>query len=107
MASVTFGQRVLGSLRAFRSDSSIEDLFQQLFDGEEIVPAGARERYEHQLAEDPLLAPLYMVPISGAQIARLRRLGKLARGPDDVWVADVPYDPSWGLDLTAENAASV
>src|SRR5690606_33570832 len=78
------------------STPELASLFDDLFDGYEVVPACHFEAYRKLLREEPLRAPFYKVPVTRAQLGKLSRLGKLRRS-NDVLVADVPYDTRTGL----------
>ena len=52
-----FEERVLASLRPFATDESIEDLFDRLFDGVEVLPETEEAEYIRRRDEQPLLAP--------------------------------------------------
>lgn len=72
--------------------------------GTEVLPASLVARFEKLAGDDPIAAFSLLVPISYAQFERLRREKQLqlVRGEDyEVWVASVPYDSDYGLNLTA------
>jgi hypothetical protein len=98
---IAFTERVLSSLRAFDSDERLDALFEQQFDGDEVVPIALLPAYEERLEQDPLLAPEYLVPVSGRQMARLRREGRLRYRPRGPAVADVPI-PASGASISRE-----
>jgi hypothetical protein len=104
---IAFTERVLSSLRAFDSDQRLEALFEQQFDGDEVIPASLLSTYEETLERDPLLAPLYLVPVSGRRIARLRREGRWRDRPHGPAVAPVSYSADWGLDLSGDLAHAI
>lgn len=89
--------------RPLASHPELADLFDQLFDGSEVVPAALASEYQTLLAERPLEAAGLRVPVSHGQRMRLCKKGLLERrgaraAPFDV--ASVPYDETRGLDLT-------
>ena len=93
----TFSTQVLASCRPFGSDAKIEGLFDQLFDGYEVLPASLEHEYRRRMEEQPLLAPGLLIPITGRQYFSLRGRGRLRR-MGWVDVADCPYTEQ-GLEL--------
>lgn len=93
-----FRQRVIESIRPFQSDPAIQDLFEEQFDGDEILPEQLLPEYEQQWEWDPLLAPLLLVPVTRSQLMRLRREGRLYKLQDCTLVARVAYSSQRGLD---------
>lgn len=96
-AKSDFRQRVLESLRPFQSDSSIRELFEEQFEGEEVLPEPLLDEYVQQLEDDPLLAPLFLVPVTHRQLMRLRREGRIYK-LDYTLVARAAYSLERGLD---------
>lgn len=86
----------LATLRAFEADRTLEEQFDQLFNGTEVLPRSLFEEY-HRLRESSVLeASGLLVPLSWQRLARLRG----AWGADEelgVKVLDVPYCPHRGL----------
>jgi CRISPR-associated endonuclease/helicase Cas3 len=91
-----YRRSVIETNRPLESHEDLKELFDEQFDGTEVVPLSLRGEYEHRLEEDPLTAPGLRVPVSQGQWFRLRRTGRLV----DSEFADVPYSPTLGLDLT-------
>jgi CRISPR-associated endonuclease/helicase Cas3 len=88
----------LRTLRAFESDESLEDAFDELFDGVEVLPAALEDEYRRLREDSVLEAQGLLVPISHRQ---LRRLGAERRWHPEwrVHLIDRPYDTKLGLDL--------
>jgi CRISPR-associated endonuclease/helicase Cas3 len=99
-ARVDFRERVLSSLRPFQSDRSIQDLFEEQFNGDEILPEPLVTEYEALWEKDPLLAPSLLVPLTRGQLVRLRREGRLYKR-DSVLVARAAYCEKRGFDPSA------
>jgi hypothetical protein len=87
---LAFEQNVLASCRPFQSDEKLEEMFEDLFDGFEVLPASLEREYTRRLEAEPLLAPGLLVPITRGQFHRLRGLGRLWMA-DRTWVANCPY----------------
>lgn len=90
---------VVETNRPLESDEDLKQLFDQRFDGTEVVPLSLRAEYERRLEEEPLTAPGLRVPISQSQWSRLRRQSRLT---DDDF-ADCPYDSERGLELAVQS----
>jgi len=93
-----FRQRVLASLRPFHSDSSLQQLFEEQFEGEEVLPEPLLAEYESQCKDDPMLAPLLLVPVTQRQLMRLHRENRVYKLRDSTLVARVAYSYERGLD---------
>jgi CRISPR-associated endonuclease/helicase Cas3 len=93
-----FRQTFLKSLRPFDSDATLEEAFERLFDGVEVLPAGLWEEYRGLRKERPLEASQLLVSISWGRWQQLRKAG-LIRSREGEWppVIDVPYSPELGL----------
>lgn len=89
---------VIGANHPLTSNDKLAQLFDDLFDGCEVIPACFWEAYRRCREEEPLRAPFYRVPISFGQRERLKRLNRLRheRGDD---IVDIPYDSMRGLNL--------
>lgn len=96
-----FEQFCLNSLQAFDSDDQLEEAFEGLFDGAEVLPATLEQEYRRILEVSPLDAGGLLVPLRYVQLARLRQQGKVRVGPDRLPVINVPYDSVRGLHLEA------
>ncbi len=85
------------------SHPELAALFDELFDGCEVVPLSVATEYERLIETSPLDAIALRVPISSGQRAMLRRKGLIvqrkARG-SMYSVAKVAYDAHVGLNLT-------
>ncbi len=91
-----FQRAVVETNRPLESHEELKELFDQQFDGIEVVPLSLRAEHERRVEEEPLGAPGLRVPISKGQWFRLRGAGLLI---DNDYVA-CPYDPERGLDLS-------
>lgn len=99
-AKEEFAAACLASLRAFQSKPELADLFDQMFDGTEVLPQSLLQEYKQWREDDPLRAGELLVPISSGQLGQLRRAEKIVgRRGEDLIVVDVPYDQNRGLDL--------
>jgi CRISPR-associated endonuclease/helicase Cas3 len=94
-----FGKEVLGTCRPFTSDERIEGLFDELFDGYEVLPSCFEAEYHRRIEQQPLLAPGLLVPITRGQYWKLRRSGRL-RKHEHVLIANCRYG-SDGLEIDA------
>ena len=92
-----FERNVLASCRPFFSDEKLEEMFEDLFDGFEVLPASLESEYRRRLEDEPLLAPGMLVPITRGQFHSLRSRGRLSMA-DRTWVANCPYDEQ-GLEI--------
>lgn len=93
-----FREAFLANLRPFDVNESLEEDFNRLFDGFEVLPACLLERYEKASQYSPLEASQLLVPISRSQWNRLQKAG-LIRKNKLPWppVVEVPYTPELGL----------
>jgi CRISPR-associated endonuclease/helicase Cas3 len=92
--------------RPLDSHPELASIYDELFDGAEVVPEALQVEYDRLLEESPLDATMLRVPISNGQRHALRKKGRLERrgsGPAAYDVARVPYDGTRGLDLTARD----
>lgn len=92
-----FSKDVISTCRPFSSDEKIEELFEEMFDGYEVLPKSLRDDYERLLEEAPLLAPGLLIPITRGQYFSLRSRRRLQRS-DKVMIADCPYS-EMGLEV--------
>jgi len=89
----------LASLRAFESDDSLEEAFDRLFQGTEVLPSCKTSEYRQLKVNSALEAGQLLVPTSWQHLQRY---------PDNffrdtelgVMVADLPYDAEYGLRLS-------
>jgi CRISPR-associated endonuclease/helicase Cas3 len=100
-ATRNFERRILSALRPFESDDRIEEQFEKLFDGCEVLPRCEEERYRGLQESEPLLAPSLLVPVTLGQFHGMRRSGALKQ-EEGVWVADRPYSREEGLDVRGD-----
>jgi CRISPR-associated endonuclease/helicase Cas3 len=109
----SFRGACINSLRAFDSDENLEETFDKLFDGMEVLPAGKLEDYKEKLKESALAAAALLVPISYTQFIQFK--DKIQRMPLEietekeeetkrfyVYVANLPYSFETGLGLVKE-----
>jgi len=85
---------VIQTNRPLSSHPELEQAFEQLFDGCEVVPETFEQEYRRRLADEPLSAALLRVPISEGQRQRLRRAGLI-----DGEIARLEYSQTVGLNL--------
>lgn len=97
-----FAASCLADLRAFQSDDELEEKFDSLFDGAEVVPAVHEEEFTRLVTDTPLEAQGLLVPISFRQLTRLRRADRVRPLVHGFLAADVPYDRDRGLRLDDE-----
>ncbi|MGQ9532525.1 MAG: CRISPR-associated helicase Cas3' [Desulfotomaculales bacterium] len=95
-----FGRTFLDTLRPFDSDASLEEAFDRLFDGTEVLPACLWQEYRALSQERPLEASELLVPVSWGRWHQLRREG-LVRSREGEWppVVEVEYSSDTGLDF--------
>jgi hypothetical protein len=92
-----FSRDVLSTCRPFSSDDRVEDLFEEIFDGFEVLPRSLSGEYERRLEEAPLLAPGLLIPVTRGQYFSLRSRGRLQQS-ERVMIADCPYS-EMGLEV--------
>jgi len=103
-----FQRWCIGTLRPFNSDSTLQQLFYQAFDGLEVVPEGLAQEY-HGLYDSgrPLEACALSVPISWKQYLAIQRRGLVDRNQNQkirdasgrLPIVQLPYSEEYGLDL--------
>lgn len=96
-----FDRAWVQELRGFATaDDEVEDEFNELFDGIEVLPAAFKDEYRARVeAEGDVAVSELLVPISYAQFARLNRAGKIeARTSELTTVVTTKYDEE-GLHL--------
>jgi CRISPR-associated endonuclease/helicase Cas3 len=96
-----FEREVLSASRPFTSDERIMRAFEDLFEGQEVLPVKYVKEYERRRDSDDeaVLADGLMVPITNGQFHRLRR-SKQLDFRDGYMVARVEYGRA-GLDLAS------
>jgi CRISPR-associated endonuclease/helicase Cas3 len=95
MAEVS--ETVIAANRPLDSHEELRDLFDELFDGKEVVPECLAERYADLVRDGSLEASFLKVPVSFGQWMALRRRNRLVGEYGEI--ARVPYTPERGLDL--------
>lgn len=100
-ASQEFCVAFIETLRPFNTDSSLEESFDHLFDGLEVLPACSKSEHERLKEERPLEASELLVPISWGRWYAIKQAKAVISAPGE-WppVVDVPYSPETGLDST-------
>ena len=93
-----FRESFLEPLIPFNSDPSLEQAFDQLFDGIEVLPLCLEEEYQRLQKERPLEASELFVPISWGRWHQLRLDQRLWTEPGQ-WphIVDVSYSEELGL----------
>ncbi|CAM3367418.1 CRISPR-associated helicase Cas3' [Rhodothermus bifroesti] len=96
-------------LVAFKSDPSLEDEFDALFDGYEVLPRPLQAAFLQRIEAGALVeAYSLLVPVSRGRFHAWRERSALTRLEEhQVWVAHAAYDSCWGLRPEAEEAAEV
>jgi len=101
-----FRQTCLQTLHAFESDDELDEQFDRLFDGTEVLPRSLRDEYQRAREQSELAARELLVPISYRQLKReMQRVAwEQERGEDGrafrtVQVIDAPYDAILGLQI--------
>lgn len=99
-----FQTEVMRSLRPF-NNSGLDDLFFEMFDGLDVLPAIHLDIYEQQIQEGRYLeAAGWLVPVAWRDYKRLEKMRKAWHEQKNersryLYVADVPYDSDYGLDI--------
>lgn len=99
-AAREFRQAFLDALRPFNSEAGLEDEFNRLFDGVEVLPYALKAEYDRLKEERPLEATELLVPIGWRQWSALRRAGLVASAPA-TWppVVNARYSSETGLEF--------
>lgn len=99
-AACEFREAFLDPLRPFNSDAGLEDAFNRLFDGVEVLPVGLNAEYDRLKEERPLEAAELLVPIGWRRWSVLKR-SRLVVSRPEAWppVVDAPYSPETGLEF--------
>jgi CRISPR-associated endonuclease/helicase Cas3 len=95
-----FREGCLASLRAFDTDDRLEEEFDKLFQGTEVLPLCKVDEYCRLREESTLEAGQLLVPISWDHVQRHRDMFVWNEGLR-VRTANFPYDPEYGLRLEA------
>lgn len=85
-----FERDVLAPCRPFQSNEKLEQMFEDLFDGFEVLPAGLSDEHRRRCDEEPLLAPGLLVPVTRGQFRSLQKRGRIGLA-EGTWVAHCPY----------------
>ncbi|MBW7883425.1 MAG: CRISPR-associated helicase Cas3' [Caldilineaceae bacterium] len=97
-AAREFEAACIRSIRPFDSDSQLQDQFDQLFDGLEVVPVSLYEEYQQLKTEDPIRANELLVPISMRRFYALRKSGAIMpRIPGEPYIVNANYSYDQGL----------
>lgn len=94
-----FERNVLASCRPFCSEESMEQIFDKMFDGFEVLPASLEKEYISLLENEPLQSPGLLVPITKNRFHAMRSKGRISRR-HDTWIIKCPYNQN-GLDFDA------
>ncbi len=99
-ATETFERTVLSACRPFESKPELQDMFDELFEGYEVLPFGFEPEFKSRLEKQPFLASSLLVPITKGQAHFLRRNGNLFKS-EAAWIAKCKYTEEDGLDLSS------
>lgn len=95
-----FEETVIRGLRPFQSDHTLEEGFDKLFDGVEVLPMGLENEFLDAKEQNWIEANQFLVPIRWGQYARLKNEGRIRKSEDGrLYIADAYYDSDSGLDL--------
>ena len=90
-------ENVISTNRPLNTHQDLKGLFDDLFDGTEVIPSCFEQEYTRMLKDQPLEAAFLRVAISDGQRKMLLKRGLLHGAYGDV--ADVPYTFERGLNL--------
>ncbi|MBW2071450.1 MAG: CRISPR-associated helicase Cas3' [Deltaproteobacteria bacterium] len=103
-----FRTAFLKTLIPFVSDPELEEAFDRLFDGVEVLPAALVKEYLELNDRDPIGATQLLIPIRWGQYHLLTKRGRIrpcqGKMPS---VVDGHYDPEVGLDFTKNQQENV
>lgn len=95
-----FEEVVLTRLQPFQSDPTLEEEFDRLFDGIEVLPKGLYNNFLATKKENEIEAGQFLVSIKWAQFVKLNNEGRIKKyGNENLYVADTFYDSYSGLNL--------
>lgn len=95
-----FRESCLESLRAFETDDGLEEQFDSLFQGTEVLPLSEVETYRTLIKDSVLEAGKLLVPISWYHVQRHQ--DKFLWNKDlRIITADFPYNTEYGLKVVA------
>jgi len=100
----TNAETQLRNLRPFNTSKELEESFEALFDGAEVLPQEFEQRYlELRNNKEFIEASQLFVPISNKKLHYLRSQGKIRQLVEDKgskqWIVTLPYDTELGLSL--------
>jgi CRISPR-associated endonuclease/helicase Cas3 len=94
-----FRESCLASLRAFETDDALEEQFDSLFQGTEVLPLSRIDEYCRLKQKSILQAAQLLIPVSWEHVQRRR--DKFSWNPElKIRTADFPYDSEYGLQLS-------
>ena len=99
---------VVQTNRPLMTVDGLEQEFDKLFDGAEVVPESLASRYEGLLESEPIESASLAVPVMSQQLARLLASGRAERrrkGKVSYVVASTPYSTERGLDLSSTRSS--
>lgn len=98
-----FDQAIVNSLRPFQSDRGIEEKFDRLFDGVEVLPEDMWPEYDELIQAGRFIdAGELLVPIGYRQLAWINSAGaRTSEKGERLITVDVPYTAEKGLDMDA------
>lgn len=99
-AYTEFSNNCLANLQAFQSDASLEERWDKLFDGMEVLPVCLQDEFERLQTVEPLQARELFVPISFQQYNLIKRAGRVLTTQWPI-IVNVPYDDMAGLNLAS------
>jgi len=105
LVSKEFYEAFLKNLRPFAGDEGLEEAFDRLFDGKEILPLDLQDEYKEVYKQSPLEASQLLVSISWGRWKQMQA-AKQVCSKRDQWppVVDVPYSREFGLSFSKEDA---
>lgn len=96
-----FARACLDDLRAFQSEPELARLFDDMFDGTEVLPSALESEYRVLLDTEPLAAFGLLVPLPASRLHALRRANRVrVDPPDGPIVVEALYDADQGLRLS-------
>jgi CRISPR-associated endonuclease/helicase Cas3 len=98
-----FTASAVNTLRAFQSDSRLEELFYKAFDSVNVLAEGLYDEYVDARERSPLEASQLLVPISWQQYAILASKAQARKDEKgDLRIVSVHYDSDIGLDFSRQ-----
>jgi CRISPR-associated endonuclease/helicase Cas3 len=100
-----FEDHCIRPLRAFESDPGLEERFDKLFDGLEVLPEPLYDEYLEKRETEPIAASELLVPINLRRYHALANQGKI-RSKEKGWpyIVRASYDEMSGLTFTDETS---